>query len=57
MANGETITVDYSVMNYFKMMNDFDNNGPQYAEVTEKEFKEELEKALGKKIRWKNKKS
>ena len=56
MANGETITVDYSVMNYFKMINDFDNQGKQYAEVTEKEFKEELEKSLGKKIRWKNKK-
>ena len=57
MANGETITVDYSVMNYFKMINDFDNQGKQYAEVTEKEFKEELGKALGGKIKWKNKKT
>jgi len=55
--NKETLTVDYSVfMGYMKMMLDFDNNGDQYAEVTEKEIKEKLEKATGKKVRWKNKK-
>ena len=50
-----TMTVDYSIMRYFKMVMDFDNESKQYREQTEKEFKGELEKSIGQKIRWKNK--
>lgn len=44
--NVQIVKVSESLLNYFKMMVDFDNQGDQYRNVTEKEFKQELEKAL-----------
>ena len=49
--------LDYSIMLYFKNIMDFDNENNKYREETEKEFKSELEKSIGQKIKWKNKKT
>jgi len=42
----QIVKVSTSILEYFRMMMNFDNESKQYREVTEKEFKEELTKAL-----------
>jgi hypothetical protein len=46
MAAIQVVKINVSVLNYFKMMMDFDNESEQYKNVTEQEFKDELTKAL-----------
>lgn len=55
--NVQIVKMDKSILEYFRMINDFDNQGKEYAEVTEKEFIRELTKSLNcgrakKKIVW-----
>lgn len=40
------VKINKSILNYFKMMMNFDNENKKYRDVTEKEFREELAKAL-----------
>jgi hypothetical protein len=42
----QIVKMDKSILNYFKMVMDFDNENQEYREVTEKEFIEELTKSL-----------
>lgn len=42
----QIVKINKSIIDYFKMVMDFDNSNPQYREVTEQEFKDELTKAL-----------
>ena len=56
----QIVEMSTSLIDYFKMVMDFDNESQEYREITEKEFKEEIEKSLNcgvanKKIRWVNK--
>ena len=44
--NVQVVKVNKSILDYFKMMMDFDNEGEEYRRVTEKEFKDKLTKAL-----------
>ena len=49
--------MDKSILNYFKMVMDFDNESEEYRKVTENEFIKELTKSLNcgvgtKKIVW-----
>ena len=46
MANKQIVKMDKSILNYFKIVMNLDNQGVQYKEVMEKEFKEELTKSL-----------
>ena len=38
--------MDKSILEYFRMVMDFDNQSKEYREVTEKEFIDELTKSL-----------
>ena len=42
----QIVKMDKSILNYFKMVMNFDNESEEYKEITEKEFKEELTKSL-----------
>ena len=49
--------MDKSILNYFKMVMNFDNESEEYRKITEKEFIEELTQSLNcgvgtKKIVW-----
>jgi hypothetical protein len=55
--NVQVVKINKSILNYFKMMMDFQNESQEYRDITEKEFKEELTKALNcgvakKEIEW-----
>ena len=57
MVATQVIKVNKSILDYFKMVMDFDNESKEYREVMEKEFKEKLTEALNcgvatKKIKW-----
>lgn len=40
------VKINKSILNYFKMIMDFDNESQEYRDVTEQEFINELTKAL-----------
>jgi hypothetical protein len=42
----QIVKIDESIIDYFKMMMDFDNESEHFKEVTENEFKEKLTEAL-----------
>lgn len=42
----QIVKVDKSILEYFKMVMNFDNESQEYRDVTEKEFKDKLTKAL-----------
>lgn len=44
----QIIKVNKSLIDYFRMMDDWDNEPQQYREVTEREFKEKVLEALSK---------
>jgi len=44
--NIQVVKINKSILNYFKMVMDFDNECQKYRDVTEQEFKDELTKAL-----------
>jgi hypothetical protein len=53
----QIVKMDKSILNYFKMVMNFDNENEKYRKVIEKEFIEELTKSLNcgkaiKKIVW-----
>ena len=53
----QVIKVNKSIIDYFKVVMDFDNENTEYRDITEREFKKELTKALNtgpgeKEIRW-----
>lgn len=55
--NVQVVKINKSILNYFKMMMNFQNESQEYRDITEKEFKEELTKALNcgvakKEIEW-----
>jgi len=56
--NVQIVKMDKSILQYFRMTANLDNQGEQYSEDTEKEFIEELTKSLNsssvatKKIVW-----
>jgi len=55
--NVQVVKINKSILNYFKMVMDFNNESEEYRNVTENEFKEELTKALNcgvanKEIEW-----
>ena len=57
MENKQVVKMSKSILHYFKMVMDFDNESQEYRNVAEKEFKEELTKALNcgianKEIEW-----
>jgi hypothetical protein len=46
MAATQVVKINESVLDYFKMMMDFDNEAEMYRNAAEQEFKDELTKAL-----------
>jgi hypothetical protein len=42
----QTVKMDKSILEYFRMVMDFDNQSKEYREVTEKEFISELTRSL-----------
>jgi len=55
----QIVKMDTSILDYYKMVMDFDNESQQYREVAEREFKEKLTEALNcgpatKEIVWTN---
>jgi hypothetical protein len=55
--NVQVVKISTTILDYFKIMMDFDNKSQEYRDVTENEFKEELTKALNcgvanKEIKW-----
>jgi hypothetical protein len=53
----QVVKMDKSILKYFNMMMDFDNESEEYRKITEKEFIEELTKSLNcgianKEIEW-----
>jgi hypothetical protein len=42
----QIVKMDKSILEYFRMVMDFDNQGKEYREVTEKEFISELTRSL-----------
>ena len=42
----QIVKMDTSILDYYKMVMDFDNESQQYREVAEREFKEKLTEAL-----------
>jgi hypothetical protein len=42
----QIVKMDKSILEYFRMVMDFDNQSKEYGEVTEKEFINELTKSL-----------
>jgi hypothetical protein len=42
----QIVKMDKSILEYFRMVMDFDNQSKKYREVTEKEFINELTKSL-----------
>jgi len=44
--NKQIVKMSTSIIDYFKMVMDFDNENEEYKAVAEKEFKKELTKAL-----------
>ena len=51
------VEIDESILDYFKMVMDFDNEPQEYRDITEKEFKDKLTEALNcgiatKEIKW-----
>jgi hypothetical protein len=55
--NIQVVKVNKSILDYYKMVMNFDNESNQYREVMEKEFIDELTKALNcsggkKEIKW-----
>ncbi len=55
--NAQIVKMNKSILDYFKMVMNFDNESQEYRDVTETEFKEELTKALNcgvanKEIEW-----
>jgi hypothetical protein len=59
MKKVQIVKMDISILNYFKMVMDFDNESEEYKKVTEDEFVNELTKSLNcgvstKEILWVN---
>lgn len=55
--NVQIVKMNKSILNYYKMVMDFDNENQEYRKVAEQEFIEELTKSLNcgvanKKIKW-----
>jgi hypothetical protein len=57
--NIQIVKIDKSILEYFRMVMNFDNESKEYREVTEKEFINQLTKSLNcsvnsgkKKIKW-----
>jgi flagellar hook-basal body complex protein FliE len=57
--NIQIVKMDKSILEYFRMVMDFDNQSKEYREVTEKEFTNQLTKSLNcsvnsgkKEIKW-----
>jgi hypothetical protein len=55
--NTQIVKMDKSILNYFRMVMDFDNESKEYIKTTEKEFIDKLTKSLNcgvsnKKIVW-----
>jgi hypothetical protein len=57
--NIQIVKMDKSILEYFRMVMDFDNQSKEYREVTEKEFINQLTKSLNcsvnsgkKEIKW-----
>jgi hypothetical protein len=57
--NIQIVKMDKSILEYFRMVMDFDNQSKEYREVTEKEFINKLTKSLNcsmnsgkKEIKW-----
>jgi hypothetical protein len=57
--NIQIVKMDKSILEYFRMVMNFDNESKEYREVTEKEFINQLTKSLNcsvnsgkKKIKW-----
>jgi len=55
--NIQVVKMNKSILDYFKMVMNFDNESQEYRDVTEEEFKRELTKSLNcglgtKKIKW-----
>lgn len=48
MKATQIIKVNKSLIDYFKMMNNWDNESSQYREITEREFKKKVKEALSK---------
>jgi hypothetical protein len=42
----QIVKMDKSILNYFKMVMNFDNESEEYRKITEKEFIEELTQSL-----------
>lgn len=42
----QIVKMDKSILEYFRMVMDFDNQSKEYREVTEKEFIDELTRSL-----------
>lgn len=42
----QVVKMDVSIIDYFKMVMDFDNESQEFKEVAEKEFKDKLTEAL-----------
>jgi hypothetical protein len=60
MSAIQVVKIDESILKYFEMIAGFQNESKEYREITIKEFKEELQKALNcgaanKEIEWVNK--
>ena len=60
MKQIQVVKMDYSIIKYFRVMLDFDNESEEYRKIIEKEFIEELTKSLNcgignKEIEWVNK--
>lgn len=55
--NVQIVEMDESILNYFRMVMDFDNESEEYRNITEKEFIDNLTKSLNcgianKEIKW-----
>ncbi len=46
MPNTQIVKMNKSILDYFRMVMDLDNESSSYRETAEKEFKDELTKAL-----------
>ena len=42
----QVVRMNKSILNYFKTVMDFDNESQEYRDIVEREFKDELTKAL-----------
>lgn len=60
MSAIQVVKIDESILRYFEMVMNFQNENKEYRDITLREFEEELQKALNcgastKKIEWINK--